>query len=68
MKVGDMIKMVAGIPGKSKTGLLVDISWAPPPDDKKRIASVMTDKGLETWPLDSDYAIAVIDSREGGAS
>jgi hypothetical protein len=62
MQVGDMIKMItepratkAKLP--DQTGLLVHIGKR---HNNRRVGTVLTDKGIETWPLDSYYEYEVI--------
>ena len=56
MKAGDLIRMKVHTRERYKLGLLVRIATT----DHKRVATVMTRKGQEHWPLDSYYQIEVI--------
>jgi len=62
MKVGDMIKMIteprvakAKLP--DQMGLLVRIGKR---HNNRRVGTVLTEQGIETWPLDSYYEYEVI--------
>jgi len=62
MKVGDMIKMIterratkAKLP--NQIGLLVRIGMR---HNRRRVGTVLTDRGIETWPLDWHYEYEVI--------
>ena len=64
MKVGDMIKAVTdrtwsrSRPKPSEPiGLLVRIGRR---HNNRRVGTVLTDRGIETWPLDSHYEYEVI--------
>ena len=64
MKVGDMIKAVTeeefsnpGVPPPSNMGLLIRIGTR---HNNRRVGTVLTDRGIETWPLDSHYEYEVI--------
>ena len=62
MKVGDMIKMITErrLPKTklpNQIGLLVRI-WKR--HDFVRVGTVLTEQGIETWPLDSYYEYEVI--------
>ncbi len=60
MKVGDMIKITTGYVGQkklSKTALIVSIGKR---HNNRRVATVCTTRGIETWPLDSHYKYEVI--------
>jgi len=62
VKVGDMIKMITE-PRATKTklpdqmGLLVRIGKR---HNNRRVGTVLTEQGIETWPLDSHYEYEVI--------
>ena len=65
MKVGDMIKVVtdrwtpAGCTRSepNEIGLLVRIGYR---HNNRRVGTVLTDRGIETWPLDYHYEYEVI--------
>ena len=59
MKVGDMIEMVVDEHYQREwmAGLLIKIA---PGYRKQRVATVLTNRGIETWPLDSFYQFEVI--------
>ena len=63
MKVGDMIKMVVEEHYQRDwmAGLLVKIGKR---HNNRRVGTVLTNRGIETWPLDSHYVYEVIS--EGG--
>ena len=61
MKVGDLVRMITGLPGHKtnhrNSGILIDVSSP----SSRRVATVMTSTGeIVTWPLDSHYEIKVI--------
>ena len=62
MKVGDLIKVItehrvtkAKLPGQ--TGLLLRIGTR---HNNRRVGTVLTDRGIETWPLDFYYEYEVV--------
>ena len=59
MKVGDMIKMVVDKHYQRDwmAGLLIKIDST---HRQQRVATVLTNRGVETWPLDSFYQYEVI--------
>ena len=61
MKVGDMIKVVVSNDNPqgsiNRTGLLVRIGKR---HNNRRVGTVLTDRGIETWPLDFYYEYEVI--------
>ena len=59
MKVGDMIRMVVDEHYQRNwmAGLLISINTA---YRQQRVATVLTNRGVETWPLDSFYQFEVI--------
>ena len=59
MKVGDMIKMVVDKHYQRDwmAGLLIKIDST---YRQQRVATVLTNRGVETWPLDSFYQYEVI--------
>ena len=60
MKVGDMIKVDTGshlINRYRAVGVIVRIGVR---HNDRRVATVLTARGLETWPLDSYYEYEVI--------
>lgn len=62
MKAGDMIKMITDRhPSKwilpDQQGLLVRIGAR---HNGRRVGTVLTHRGIETWPLDSHYEYEVI--------
>jgi len=58
VKVGDMIEiMTDNIREKGNIGLLIRIGKR---HNGRRVATVMIDNELETWPLDSHYKFEVI--------
>ena len=59
MRVGDMIRMVVDEHYQREwmAGLLIKIR---PGYKKQRVATVLTNRGIETWPLDSFYQFEVI--------
>jgi len=67
MKLGDLVRMVTGLPNHlsnpRNVGLVVNIDRRHGVDCNRhsRIATVMTSSSeLVTWPLDSNYEIRVI--------
>ena len=59
MKVGDMIRMVVDEHYQRDwmAGLLIKIDST---HRQQRVATVLTNRGIETWPLDSFYQYEVI--------
>ena len=62
MKVGDMIKMLtdkhpSAIDSLYGTGLLVRIGTR---HNNRPVGTVLTQQGIETWPLDSYYEYEII--------
>ncbi len=58
MKVGDMIKMATSYRNDlNRLGLLVRIGRR---HNNRRVGTVLTAAGIETWPLDSHYEYEVI--------
>ena len=59
MKVGDLIRMVVDEHYQRDwmAGLLISINTA---HRQQRVATVLTNRGIETWPLDSFYKFEVI--------
>ena len=59
MKVGDMIRMVVDEHYQRDwmAGLLIKLKLG---YGKQRVATVLTNRGIETWPLDSFYQFEVI--------
>ena len=66
MKVGDMVRMVTGLPNHlsdpRNVGLIIKIDRRQGTHrHRRRIATVVTNANeLVTWPLDSNYEIKVI--------
>ena len=56
MKVGDMIKVVRRS-GIEHAGLLIRIGER---HNGRRVGTVLTARGIETWPLDSHYEYDVV--------
>lgn len=60
MKIGDMIKIAAGYIGGDQlytTGLVIRIGSR---HNGRRVATLLTERGIETLPLDSHYEYEVI--------
>ena len=60
MKVGDMIKVAAGPRvdrGSGPVGLLIRIGTR---HNNRPVGTVLTNRGIETWPLDSYYEYEVV--------
>ena len=64
MKVGDLVKVVTDRwtgtqirPEPNEIGLLVRIGYR---HNNRRVGTVLTDRGIETWPLDYHYEYEVI--------
>ena len=67
MKVGDLVRMVTGLPNHlsnpRNVGLVVNIDRRHGVDCNRhsRVATILTNSSkLVTWPLDSNYEIRVI--------
>ena len=67
MKVGDMIKVVTDRwtgtqmrPEPHEIGLLIRIGRR---HNNRRVGTVLTATGIETWPLDSHYEYEVISEK-----
>ncbi len=58
VKAGDMIKIHTNWVGRlGKTALVIRVGKR---HNNRRVATVMTNRGIETWPLDSHYEYEVI--------
>ncbi len=58
VKAGDMIKIHTNWVWRlGKTALVIRVGKR---HNNRRVATVMTNRGIETWPLDSHYEYEVI--------
>lgn len=60
MKVGDIVRIRAVSPEALRlwpSGLVIRIGFR---HNNRRVATVLTDQGLQTWPMDSHYEYEVL--------